>query len=755
MSKITERDALNFHSKGKAGKFEIKATKPLTTQRDLSLAYSPGVAHPCLEIEKEPKNSYKYTNRGNMVAVISNGTAVLGLGSIGALASKPVMEGKAVLFKKFADVDAIDLELDTLDIDEFVNAVKIMGPSFGGINLEDIKAPECFIIEQKLRESMDIPVFHDDQHGTAIVAAAGLINSTHISGKNLSDIKLVVNGAGAASIACVELVKSMGVSNENVIICDSKGVIYEGRTEGMNQWKSAHSIKTELRTLEQAMIGADAFFGLSVKDAISKEMVKSMADNPIIFAMANPDPEITPQDAHSVRDDAIVATGRSDYPNQVNNVLGFPFIFRGALDVRATTINDEMKIAAANAIAELARLPVPDEILESYGNKEISFGKNYIIPMPFDYRLMSIVPPAVAQAAMDTGVSLEPIQDMDEYKQSLKSRLDPTANAMQGIFDRVKQNPKTMLFAEGDSERVIRASSAYQDAGYGDAILVGDKNIINNKLKDLNITNDIRILDSKDTNNNEIVDYLYNKMWRKGYLKRDIERLVKSDRNIFSCANLLMNKTDAMISPISRTYSKNFDIINKFIPKIENINPMGVMMVMAKGHTIFISDVVNHSNPSSTELADIAQITAGFARRMGHTPRVAFVSFSNFGEPDCGTHNRLSGAVKELDNRNVNFEYDGEMIATVALNYDLQKQLFPNTNLSGPANVLIMPNLSSAHISTRMVQELGEGTVIGPMLLGYNNSVQIPQMASTTNDLVNLAALAAYDCICREEKNKK
>ena len=755
MSKITERDALNFHSEGKPGKFEIQPTKPLTTQRDLSLAYSPGVAYPCLEIVKDPQASYKYTNRGNLVAVITNGTAVLGLGAIGASASKPVMEGKAVLFKKFADVDSIDLELDTTDIDTFVNAVKIMGPSFGGINLEDIKAPECFIIEQRLRDEMDIPVFHDDQHGTAIVAAAGLINSTHISGKKLKDIKLVVNGAGAASLACVALVKSMGVSDENVIICDSKGVIYSGRSAGMNEWKSAHAVDTPKRTLAEAMVGADAFFGLSVSGAVTKDMVKSMAKDPIIFAMANPDPEITPDEVHSARDDAIVATGRSDFPNQVNNVLGFPFIFRGALDVRATAINDEMKIAAAHAIADLARKKIPEEIADTYNMQNMKFGKGYIIPMPFDCRLMSTIPLAVAKAAMESGVALKPLNSIQDYETSLKARIDPTVSAMQSIFNLVKSNPKRVIFAEGDSERVLRAASAYKDAGYGDAVVVGDTDSIRKKIEDMHLNKSLEILDPATSKNiTKYTDTLYSQKWREGYRKKEILTLIKNNRNVFAFSSMIDSKADAVITSISKTYSKNFETVNTFVPTMKNREPMGVMMIMAKGKTYFIADAVSHANPDSCQLASIAQMTAGFARRMGHVPRVAFISFSNFGEPECGTHKRLSGAVQELDNRGVNFEYDGEMGATFALDHELQKRVFPHTNLSGPANVLVMPGLSSAHIASRLVQELGASTVIGPLLLGFDYPVQIPQMNSTSNDIVNLAALVAYDAVARDIKNE-
>ena len=751
MSKITERDALRFHAYGKPGKFEIHPTKPLTTQRDLSLAYSPGVAYPCLKIEKDPKKSYEYTNRGNMVAVISNGTAVLGLGAIGALASKPVMEGKAVLFKKFADVDSIDLELDTTDIDAFVNAVKIMEPSFGGINLEDIKAPECFIIEQRLKEAMSIPVFHDDQHGTAIVAAAGLINSTYISGKKLEDIRLVVNGAGAASIACVELVKSMGIKDENVILCDSKGVIYKGRTDGMNQWKDAHAVDTHLRTLEQAIIGADAFFGLSVANAVTKDMVKSMAPNPIIFAMANPDPEITPTDAHSVRDDAIVATGRSDFPNQVNNVLCFPFIFRGALDVRATAINAEMKVAAANAIAKLARQDIPEEMRSTYDMQDVKFGKEYIIPLPFDIRLISTVATAVAKAAMESGVALEPLESIEAYEHSLKSRFDPTASAMQGIFNLVKKNPQRLIFAGAEDEKTIRAACAYEEAGYGQAVLVGNVEKISAIKDTLGITHNFKIIDPA-VSSDAFIEPLYKKMWREGYSRKQIKTLVKENHTVFAIQCMIHGEADAMLADHNQTYSKNFSEVNTFVPAMENREPMGVIVVVAKGRTIFISDSVNHSTPDSYQLANIAQMTAGLARRMGHTPRVAFVSFSNFGEPKCGTHHRMSNAVKELNKRDVKFEYEGEMAANVALDYDFQKSLYPHTNLSGPANVLIMPNLSSAHISSRLIQELGDGTVIGPLLLGFAYPVQIPQMFKTTNDLVNLAALSAYDAIARKKK---
>lgn len=747
--KNIKQEALDFHMGKKPGKLEITPTKPLTTQWDLSLAYSPGVAYPCTEIESNPLLSYEYTNRGNMVAVISNGTAVLGLGNIGAMASKPVMEGKCVLFKKFADVDAIDLELATEDIDTFVNSVSLMGASFGGINLEDIKAPECFIIEQQLKEKMDIPVFHDDQHGTAIVAAAGLINACKIVGKDIRDITLVVNGAGAASISCVELVKSLGVAEENVIICDSQGVIYQGRTDGMNQWKSKHASKTDARTLADAIKGADVFFGLSVKGALKQDMVKSMADKPIIFAMANPDPEITPDQVAEVRDDAIVATGRSDYPNQVNNVLGFPFIFRGALDVRATKINEEMKVAAATAIAKLAQKPVPDEILQSYGYTHIHFGKNYIIPMPFDYRLISEVSPAVAQAAMDTGVAQKPITDMEGYIQSLKNRLDPTVNAMQAIFTRLKQSPKRVIFAEGESERNIVAAASFQNAGFGKSILVGNVDYVKRKLQDLHITEDIQVIDASTLPDIEdLMDDVYKRMWRtKGYLKRDIRRMIKTDRNIFAIACMQMGKGDAVITAPSRPYIANLEVVQKFIPPKKEGLPIGVMMLMCKGRTIFLADASIHKTPTAEQLASIAERAAAFAHHMGHTPRVAFVSFSNYGNASGRTHERIQNARAILKEKSVDFEHDGEMFANLALNYELLTQYYPLTELSGSANVIVVPDLTTASVASRMLQELGSGNIMGPLLTGYEMSVQIPQVQATANELVNMAVLAAFDSI--------
>ena len=748
--RITEREALRFHSRGQPGKVALLPTKPLTTQRDLSLAYSPGVAYPCLEIEKDPATAYDYTAKGNTVAVISNGTAVLGLGNIGALAAKPVMEGKAVLFKRFADIDAIDLELDTEDVDTIVDCVRALGNSFGGINLEDIKAPECFIIEQRLRELLDIPVFHDDQHGTAIITAAGLLNAIDLTGRDFKKTKMVVNGAGAASVACVELIKSMGVPNDNVVMCDSKGVIYQGREDGMNQWKSAHAVQTDLRTLKEAMAGADVFIGLSVKGAVSKAMVKSMAKKPIIFAMANPDPEITAEDVSAVRKDAIMATGRSDYPNQVNNVLGFPYIFRGALDVRASTINDAMKIAAAQALAELAREDVPDEVDAAYGGTRLRYGPEYIIPVPFDPRLISAVPAAVAQAAMDSGVARRPIEDMDAYRQKLSARLDPAMSSLQFIYTRVSANPRRVVFAEGEEDRVIRAAVAFRNAGYGMPILIGREDRVQETVDRLGIeTNgDLEIHNARVSQNNaKYTDFLYARLQRAGYLYRDCQRMVNQDRNVFGACMVAMEDGDALVTGTTRSFATSFEEVTRVIDSQAGARLMGVTVMVAQGRTVFIADTNVHEVPTPEELADIATQTANYARQYGQEPRVALTSFSNFGQPMRPHMQRVREAVEILDSRKVDFEYDGDMQADSALNFDLMKQLYPFCRLTGPANVLIMPALHSASISAKMLRELGGGTVIGPIMLGLSKPVQIVQMGSTVNDLVNAAALAAHDAI--------
>jgi len=744
-----ERESLLMHAAGRPGKLEIVATKPLTTQRDLSLAYSPGVAAPCLEIARDPSTAYDYTAKGNLVAVISNGTAVLGLGDLGALAGKPVMEGKAVLFKRFADVDAIDLEVDTRDVDEFVNCVRFLGPSFGGINLEDIKAPECFVIEQRLREIMDIPVFHDDQHGTAIIAAAGLINALHLTGRDLKDCRIVVNGAGAAAIACIELIKCMGVPHDNVIMCDTKGVVYQGRTEGMNQWKSAHAARTEARTLEDAMTGADVFFGLSVKGAVTQEMVASMAAKPIIFAMANPDPEITPEEVKAVRGDAIMATGRSDYPNQINNVLGFPYIFRGALDVRASTINDAMKIAAAEAIAALAREDVPDEVDAAYSGRRLRYGPEYVIPVPFDPRLITSVPAAVAQAAMESGVARKPIIDMAEYRTQLSARLDPTAASLQAIFEKVRATPQRVVFAEGEEEKTIRAAMAFRNAGFGTPVLIGRESRIKETMRAIGLgdTEGLEIHNAKlSYHNKHYTEVLYRRLQRRGALYRDAQRMVNQERNIFGALMVHAGDADAMVTGLTRSYYHTFDEITRVIDPRPGELVFGLTIMVARGRTVFIADTTVNEVPAPKQLADIAVQTAAKARQMGHEPRVALLSYSNFGNPPAQHAQRMRDAVAELDQRHVDFEYDGEMAADVALDDELRR-LYPFCRLSGPANILIMPGLYASNIASKLLQKLGGGTVIGPLLIGLDKPVQITAMDATVTDIVNSAVLACHDAV--------
>jgi malate dehydrogenase (oxaloacetate-decarboxylating)(NADP+) len=744
-----EHESLLMHASGRPGKIEIVPTKPLTTQRDLSLAYSPGVAAPCKEIARDPSLAYDYTAKGNLVAVISNGTAVLGLGDLGALASKPVMEGKSVLFKKFADVDAIDLEVDTRDVEEFIGSVRYLGPSFGGINLEDIKAPECFIIEQRLRELMDIPVFHDDQHGTAIIAAAGLINACELTGRNVRDIKVVVNGAGAAGIACLELIKAMGARHENVILCDTKGVIYQGREAGMNQWKSAHAVPTKARTLAEALDGADVFLGLSVKGAVTPEMVAAMAPNPIIFAMANPDPEITPEEVGAIRSDAIMATGRSDYPNQINNVLGFPYIFRGALDVRARTINEEMKVAAARAIAALAREDVPDEVAAAYSGMRLRFGPEYIIPVPFDPRLISTIPPAVARAAMDSGVAQKPIIDMEAYGHELSARLDPMAATMHAIAVEVTANPQRVVFAEGEEEKAIRAAVSFRNSGFGHPVLVGRQDRIEDTMKSMGLgsLDGIEIHNAaKSEHNKEYTDFLYKRLQRQGYLYRDCQRFVNQDRNVFAACLVAMGDADAMVTGLTRTHAVVVNEIAKVIDTKADEILFGLTMLLARGRTVFICDTTIHETPTAEQLADIAIGAAAKVRRMGHEPRVAFLSYSSFGSPPGKETLRARHAKEILDSRQVDFEYDGEMGANVALDGEVQK-LYPFCKLSGPANILVMPGLHSANISYKLIHKLGGGTVIGPMLIGLSSPVQIVHLDANVSDVVNMAVLAAHDAI--------
>jgi malate dehydrogenase (oxaloacetate-decarboxylating)(NADP+) len=740
---FSEREALFYHSTGRPGKIEIVASKPMATQRDLSLAYSPGVAVPVRAIAEDPATAYDYTAKGNLVAVISNGTAILGLGNLGALASKPVMEGKAVLFKRFADVDSIDIELDTEDPEAFINAVALMEPSFGGINLEDIKAPECFIIEQALKEKMKIPIMHDDQHGTAIISAAGLINACEVTGRKLSEVKVVVNGAGAAAIACTSLIKSMGVRPDNVIMCDRSGVIYQGR-EGVDQWKSAHAAKTECRTLHEALIGADIFLGLSAKGALLPEMIEKMAPRPIIFAMANPDPEITPPDAKAIRPDCIIATGRSDYPNQVNNVLGFPFIFRGALDVRATTINEEMKIAAAYAIAQLAREAVPEEVAAAYGGQMASFGQDYIIPAPFDPRLMEVVPAAVAQAAMDSGVATKPILDMDEYRTSLRARLNPTASVLTLAYESARAHPKRVVFAEAEEEVVLRAAIAFRDGGCGTPILIG-RDDVREKLKALG-ADDADSFEIHNSRNSPLVpamvDLLYERLQRRGYLKRDCERMVNTERNVFGALLLKMGEADAMITGATRTYAQSLREVRRVIDPAVGRTPFGIHVLVGQHHTVFMADTTVNERPTSSELADIAEGTAAVARKMGHEPRVAFLSYSTFGNPPGNWLAPVREAVEILDARGVSFEYEGEMAPDVALNPKLMAN-YPFSRLSGVANILVMPGLQSANLSAKLLRELGGDTVIGPMLVGMEKPVQIATMSSNASELVTLAVLAA------------
>ena len=752
---VTDEEALELHRSGRPGKIEITPTKPLTTQRDLSLAYSPGVAAPCLAIRDDPNKAFDYTAKGNLVAVISNGTAVLGLGNLGALAAKPVMEGKSVLFKRFADIDAIDLEVDTEDVDAFVECVRLLGPTFGGINLEDIKAPGCFVIEQRLRECMDIPVFHDDQHGTAIIAAAALINALDLTGRSLKDVMLVINGAGAASIACLDLLKAMGLPPDHAIVCDTKGVIYRGRESGMNQWKSAHAAETDARTLAEALAGADACFGLSVKGAVSQDMIKGMAKQPIVFAMANPDPEITPEAVKAVRPDAIIATGRSDYPNQVNNVLGFPYIFRGALDVRATTINDAMKIAAAYAIAALAREDVPDEVSAAYRGQRLRYGPHYLIPTPFDPRLITAVPSAVAQAAIGSGVARKPIVDQERYADSLRARLDPTASRMQMIIDRVRAHPKRMVFAEGEEERTIRAALTWRSHGLGTPILIGREDRVRETMAAMGIEawEGLEIHNARLSKRNaEYAEFLYRRNQRRGLLFRDCQRQVNQDRNVFGACMVAHGDADAMVTGLTRNYTSVLRDVFKVIDPKPGQRVFGITVVVARGRTVFIADTAVHELPDRCELAEIAIQTAHCARRMGFTPRVAFLSFSNFGNRRVEKAMRVRDAVEELDRRSVDFEYDGEMTADVALDPALMA-LYPFCRLSGPANVLIMPALHTAHISSRLLRQLGGGTMIGPLLQGLSRPVQILPMSASVSEMINLAALAAHDAIDDEPES--
>ena len=742
----SDKEALDFHNSNRSGKIEIISSKPMTSKRDLALAYSPGVAAPVREIAKNPDAAYDYTTKGNLVAVISNGSAILGMGNLGALASKPVMEGKAVLFKRFADIDAIDLEIDSSNANEIINSIKNFSKSFGGINLEDIAAPDCFIIEEKLKEILDIPVFHDDQHGTAIITSAALINALDISKKNIKKINIVVNGAGASAMACTNLFKKSGVPNKNIKMLDTKGVIYRGR-DNLNRWKSAHAIETKDRTLEQAIKGADVFLGLSTKGVLTKKMVKSMSKNPIIFACANPDPEITPEEVSEVRNDAIVATGRSDYPNQVNNLLGFPYIFRGALDVRAKTINEEMKVAAANAIAALARETVPDEVAAAMGGERPKYGKEYIIPSTFDPRLISVIPVAVAKAAIKSGVARKKIKDFDIYKEQLKQRLDPSVTILQGINNQIKKTQKKVVFADGEDENTLKAAIAFKNSNLGIPILVGKKEKIKERLREIGLSENfhIEITNSTDKNKrNKYVNFLFKKLQREqGLLERDCDRMVRNDRVIWSSCMVSCGDADAMVTGNTRRYSSSLDKVTKVIEPRSGEIMFGLNMIVNKGKTVFIGDTSVHEYPSAEQLAAIAISSARVVKLFGFNPKVAFLSHSTFGEPATSRTKHIRDAVEILKDKKVDFQFDGDMQPDVALNEEY-KELYPFSGIVGNANILIMPGQHSAQISYKMMKTLGGAKVIGPLLIGLGQAVEIAPLRSSTSEILNLASVAAY-----------
>lgn len=745
MEKFTEKEALDYHSQGKPGKIEIIASKPMSTQRDLALAYSPGVAVPVEAIAKDPSKVYDYTSKGNSVAVISNGSAILGLGNLGSLASKPVMEGKAVLFKRFADIDSIDIEIDSQSAEEIINCIAKIGNSFGGINLEDIASPDCFIIEQELKNKLKIPVFHDDQHGTAIITVAGILNALEIVKKSIKKVKIVANGAGAAGISCISLLKAMGLPNENVVMLDREGVIYKGRPK-VDQFKSTHAVDTKLRTLEEAMKGADIFLGLSAKNVVTPAMVKSMAKDPIIFACANPDPEILPELIEQTRSDAIIATGRSDYPNQVNNVLGFPYIFRGALDCRAKTINEEMKIAAAKAIADLAKEDVPDEVVAAYGGERPKFGKNYIIPSPFDPRLIRNVSAAVAEAAMKSGVAQKKIEDFSAYKDSLAARLDPSVGFLQNIYAQVRKKQKRVIFAEGEEESMLRAAIDFKNNGLGTPVLIGSSEKISQQLKDLGLTLDksIEIHNSKDEKQRErYAEHIYKRLQRKGFLKRDCDRLIRTNRIVFGSCMVDLGDADAMVTGVTRTFSDTLENIKYVVDERPGEIIFGLTIAVTKKGTVFIADTNVHEYPTAENLADIAISSARVAKILGFSPRVALLAHSTFGKPMSERSVHLREAREILENRKVDFEFEGEMQPDVALNQKF-KTIYPFSKLSAPANILIMPAIHSAAISTKLLKELGGCTLIGPLLIGLNKPIEIATLRSKVSDIFNMAAIAAF-----------
>jgi malate dehydrogenase (oxaloacetate-decarboxylating)(NADP+) len=755
MEKFTDKEALDYHSQGKPGKIEIIASKPMSTQRDLALAYSPGVAVPVEAIAKDPSKAYDYTSKGNTVAVISNGSAILGLGNLGALASKPVMEGKAVLFKRFADIDSIDIEVDSQNAEEIINCVAKIGNSFGGINLEDIASPDCFIIEQELKNKLKIPVFHDDQHGTAIITVAGILNALEIVKKSIKKVRVVANGAGAAGLSCISLLKAMGLPDDNVVMLDKDGVIYKGRPK-VDQFKSAHAADTKLRTLEEAMKGADVFLGLSAKNVVTPAMVKSMAKDPIIFACANPDPEILPELIEKTRSDAIIATGRSDYPNQVNNVLGFPYIFRGALDCRAKTINEEMKIAAAKAIADLAKEDVPDEVVAAYGGERPKFGKNYIIPSPFDPRLIRNVSAAVAEAAMNSGVAQKKIEDIAAYKDSLAARLDPSVGFLQNIYAQVRKKQKRVIFAEGEEESMLRAAIDFKNNGLGTPVLIGSSEKIAQQLKDLGLTLDksIEIHNSKDEKQRQrYTDHVYKRLQRKGFLKRDCDRLIRTNRIVFGSCMVDLGDADAMVTGVTRTFSDTLENIKYVVDERPGEIIFGLTIAVTKKGTVFIADTNVHEYPTAENLADIAISSARVAKTLGFTPRVAFLAHSTFGKPMSERSVHLREARDLLEKRKVDFEFEGEMQPDVALNQKF-KTIYPFSKLSAPANILIMPAIHSAAISTKLLKELGGSTLIGPMLIGLNRPIEIATLRSKVSDIFNMAAIAAFSSdVIKYKKN--
>ena len=757
IERYTDQEALDYHNSGKSGKIEILSSKPMTSKRDLALAYSPGVAAPVKMIAKNPDAAYDYTTKGNLVAVISNGSAILGLGNLGALAAKPVMEGKAVLFKRFADIDAIDLEVDSYDVNEIINCIANLGKSFGGINLEDIAAPDCFVIEQKLKEKLDIPIFHDDQHGTAIITLAALINALDISDKSIKDIKVVVNGAGASAIACANLFKSNGVPNENIVMLDRKGVLYRGR-DNLDQWKSAHAIDTKLRTLKDAIKGADVFLGLSTKNVLSKDMIKTMAKNPIVFALANPDPEINPEDVHEARDDAIVATGRSDYPNQVNNFIGFPYIFRGALDVRAKTINEEMKVAAAHAIAELTRENVPDEVAAAMGGERPKYGKEYIIPSTFDPRLISVIPVAVAKAAMKSGVARKKIENLEVYKDQLRQRLDPSLTIMLGINSQIKKNKKRVVFADGEDENTLKAAIAFKNNGLGIPVLIAKKEIVKKKLKEIGLDENynIEIINSTDNEKREkYAKFLYGKIQRKeGLLERDCDRLVRNDRVVWGTCMVSCGDVDAMVTGNTRRYTSTLDKVKRVVDPRSGEVIFGLIIMVNRGRTVFIADITVHEIPTAEQLSQIAISSARVARLFGFNPKVAFLSHSTFGTPKTSSTKNLRDAVEILKEKKVDFKFDGEMQPDVALNEEY-KELYPFSEIVGNANILIMPGRHSAAISYKLMKSLSAAKVVGPLLVGLGEPIEIAPLRSSTSDIINLASVAAYSSDIIDYKKQK